>query len=577
MHYEEGNKALIAAMENWNIRCAFGVNGGGIIHLLKYVKRFSVNEVSKKLRFFTLSEYAAGFAPIGYYLSSEQTAACITTTGAAIKLAASGLSDARFMRIPALYIFSLNNSQMTRQSPLQDVGEYGMNIVPQLKAEFGDAVQVLKNIDQLPEQLNQIASVLSQSRPAVFLFYPDILCQPINLTHLPSIPSINTIDKEALNSFICFLKKASHEDRRLILYVCAEAGFQQKTYPLIEKLKNKLGGIVVCTVNGSSAAGQNTSHHYGHIGLGGNERANKIWNHLNEKDILICLGMEAGEYHFPQNKLPVGDCWCFTRHKRGYGFIDGSYQHRFKNNFNVVHGPLHLSLSMLLEELEVAPEIKPFPVSSLSPVTKNLVHSVEKSYVDLVDFYQNLSALWKKPSIGFDDVCISYRDRQCIMEVAHPNIRFFSAQDGSAMGGAFGMLIGAKATHTNVHCFGFSGDGCWRLYGGALAEVSRLGIVLFIMNNNEYHIVRHGLDLIIPGLPSEKQHAQLNTIDFVMAAKAHGWQAIRLKPDLSNLKDIMKYAYSNRKQSLLIDVPVDPNQALGSNPRYQHLTKNSFL
>lgn len=183
MDFSDGNEALIAAMENWNISCAFGVNGGGIIHLLKFIKQHNANKLfsPKKLHFFTLSEYAAGFAPIGYYLASEKIAVCITTTGAAIKLAASGLSDARFMRVPALYIFALNNSKATIQSPLQDVGKYGMNIVDQMKAEFGDDALILKEINQLPQQLSQIASILSQSRPAVFLFHPDILCQSVKL------------------------------------------------------------------------------------------------------------------------------------------------------------------------------------------------------------------------------------------------------------------------------------------------------------------------------------------------------------------------------------------------------------
>lgn len=577
MLYEEGNQALIAAMEKWNIRCAFGVNGGGIIHLLKYIRPYSVHEVSEELRFFTLSEYAAGFAPIGHYLSSERIGACITTTGAAIKLAASGLSDARFMRVPALYVFSLNNSKAVKQSPLQDVGEYGMNIIAQLEAEFGDAVHVLRAINQLPHQLNQIASVLSQSRPAIFLFHPDILCQSIAIEHIAPIVEDEKTDQEKIASLAYFLKQEldSDSERRLILYVCSEAGFQQKTYPLIEKLKEKLDAFVVCTVNGSSAAGKKTPYHLGHIGLGGSDQANNVWDTLNKNDILITLGMEAGEYHFPWGKLNVGDCWCFTNQKRGYGFIDGTYQHRFKNNFTIVHGPIQNSLSLLLDELETA-EIRPLPMPKISFVNKKLKHSISKSRVNLIDFYQRLSSLWKKPSIGFDDVCISYRDRQYIMEVAHPNIRFFSPQDGSAMGGAFGMLVGAKTMSPDVHCFAFSGDGCWRLYGGALAEASELGVILFIMNNGEYHIVRHGLDLIIPDLPSQKKHARLNPVDFVSAARAHGWKGALLKPDLSNLKDIMNLAHST-KRSLLIEVPVDPEQVLGSNPRYKHLTKKSFL
>lgn len=252
---------------------------------------------------------------------------------------------------------------------------------------------------------------------------------------MPAILQPNEVDIDALRSFIIFLKQALNKERRLIIYVCSEAGYQQKTYPLIEELKEKLGAIVVCTVNSSSAAGKKTSLHYGHIGLGGNEQANQIWDHLTKNDILLTLGMEAGEYHFPQEKLPVGDCWCFTNHRHAYGFIKGSYQHRFENNFNIIRGPLYESLSILLEELPLVKLTKPPCKPSVPFAIKDTRKNIPASCVNLIDFYQALSSLWKEPSIGFDDVCVCYRDRQYIMEIAHPNIRFFSSQDGSAMGG----------------------------------------------------------------------------------------------------------------------------------------------
>jgi acetolactate synthase-1/2/3 large subunit len=50
-----------------------------------------------------------------------------------------------------------------------------------------------------------------------------------------------------------------------------------------------------------------------------------------------------------------------------------------------------------------------------------------------------------------------------------------------------------------------------------------------------------------------------------------------VKPDLSNLKEIMDACYETRGQSILIDVPVDADQVIGLNPRLNNLTTKTYL
>ena len=159
----------------------------------------------------------------------------------------------------------------------------------------------------------------------------------------------------------------------------------------------------------------------------------------------------------------------------------------------------------------------------------------------------------------------------------HPSIPFHTVHDGSAMGGAFGLGVGARAADPSLHTFVFSGDGCWRLYGGALAEASNLGMNLFIINNGRYAIVDKGLEVVIPDWEKERYHGVLNNIDFVAAAKAHGWNGFRLRPDLGNLDEILDACYSASGQSILVDVPIDADQVLGLNPRLYNLTTDTYL
>src|SRR5207249_4434737 len=123
--------------------------------------------------------------------------------------------------------------------------------------------------------------------------------------------------------------------------------------------------------------------------------------------------------------------------------------------------------------------------------------------VDAFDFYAELHRSWRPHSIGFDDVCTAYKDRQYVAQRPHPSIPFHTVHDGSAMGGAFGLGVGARAADSSLHTFVFSGDGCWRLYGGALAEASNLGMNLFIINNERYAIVDKGLEVVIPDWEKE--------------------------------------------------------------------------
>lgn len=139
------------------------------------------------------------------------------------------------------------------------------------------------------------------------------------------------------------------------------------------------------------------------------------------------------------------------------------------------------------------------------------------------------------------------------------------------MGGAFGVAIGAKLGCPEKQVYLFTGDGCFRLFAGYLGEASRLGIVVFVINNGEYAIVDQGLNKIIPDISRDRYHATLLPIDFCSIASASGWDAFALSPDLANLDLILYEIAQPLQRSVLINVPVDPQQELGMNPRIKNL------
>lgn len=102
MDIDDGNAALVFNLKEWGIRCIAGVTGGGLIHLLKHIPRFSGLDSSDDDMpcFFTICEFVAGFIPIGHYLASGKIAASASTTGTAIKLLSCGLFDAELHNFP---------------------------------------------------------------------------------------------------------------------------------------------------------------------------------------------------------------------------------------------------------------------------------------------------------------------------------------------------------------------------------------------------------------------------------------------------------------------------------------------
>ena len=577
---ESGNSALINALKQLGIHCFAGVNGGGIIHITKYLAPIQESQVlgDDVPKMFTLSEYAAGFMPIGYYLASGKIGGCIATTGAAIKLASSGLSEAKLSNIPAVYLFALNSSFSIGRAPLQDVSIYGMNIIPQLQAELADGCIVIEDISQLESQLEHAQKILNKSRPIAIAFYPDVLSQSIDLK-VSKISKKETSDGGDLETFLAKFPQQVL-NRRVVLWVCSEAARYNNIKTLTTLFSNLLQAPTVWSVNGANAVAADNPFGYGYISFGGNDKALELWQSLNEQDIVIALGFDPGEYSLNLANITAGVVWHFTDMPYAYGNIEGNVRHRISGEYYMVRGSLSHNLETIINTFKTRNiSLQMQPGSRLNDLNykKTSEYQVKADCVDLIEFYKALNQSWQLHSIGFDDVCLAYKDRQYVTERPNPNINFYSLQDGSAMGASLGLGVGAKLAVPSLHTFIFTGNGCWRLFSGNLADVRNLDLRLFVFNNQNYAIVQQALNVIIPEIERDHYHSVLPNIDFVAVAKAHGWEAFKLAPNLVNLKEIMHLCYTTRGRSILIEVPVDPQQEVGPNPRLKNIMMSTYL
>ncbi|MEA2629626.1 MAG: acetolactate synthase large subunit, partial [Chloroflexota bacterium] len=456
-----GNFALIETLRKWGIDFFSGVNGGGLIHVAKHLEPLlgleQIGDGTPRMQ--TMGEYVAGFVPLGYYLASGRIAGCLTTTGAATKLGSSGITDAKLHNIPAVYVIALNSTLSIGLSPLQDVSEHGMNVIPQLRAELGDACIVIDDISKLQVQLEQAQAILAESKPVAFAFHPDILSQQVQVD-VPKVARQRTFDQVDADRFVHELPGLI-QGRRVIIYVGAEASRCPGITKLTTELSELLSAPTVWSVNGANAVSRDNPYGYGYISFGGNDEAMKLWRSITADDIVISLGFDSGEYSLNLSPIPAGHVWHFTAWNEPYGHKDGDFRHRVKGDYRVVRGDIEKTLEEVLPRLKgkVGARPKVEPPRDLN--TRTISREVRKGCVDAFNFYGELYRSWRPHSIGFDDVCTAYKDRQYVTQRPHQSIPFHTVHDGSAMGGAFGLGVGARAADPSLHTFVFSGDGCW--------------------------------------------------------------------------------------------------------------------
>lgn len=560
-----GYKLLHNTLQIWGVKHYAGVTGGGVIHFLKDLPPLTSDQKSGLL---SIGEYVAGFIPLGYYLSSGNIAAAIATTGAASKLLCCGLSDAKLHNIPALYLLPLSGEETLGLAPLQDTSVYGSNIVAQLQSELPESVFLLDNPKTLAETLQSAHDQLMQSKPVVlFLLHGALKAEVPSDFTTETNPVVPLLPPDDFYSEF----RSNISGHRLIVLAGEEMSRYAGAPELITQLCEAMQCAVIWSINGANAVQRKNKWGYGYISFGGNDEALALYQSLGDNDVLLILGACPDEYTVNMHKFNAAKVFYLTNILNGYGQVNNSFSHMAEKKYRHVTAPLDKLLQHIINEAKETP----FKNIPMSPAPYELNHNKypapRNGFVDMVELYQRLDLWWPVGSVGFDDVCLAYKDRQYITQRPNDNIKFYSFYRGSAMGGAFGAAVGAKISSPASPVFLFTGDGCFRLFCGSMGEVSELGVVVFLFNNERFSIVSQGLPKILPDTEEVYYHDKLKPLNYCSIAQSCGWETEILSPDLSNLSDILNKINSQQKHSLLIDIPIDSLQLLGANPRLRNL------
>src|SRR5256712_1660139 len=335
-----GNALLVETLRRWGVRFFAGVNGGGVVHVAKHLEPYweLAQSADPASRMLTMGEYVAGFVPLGYWLASGRIAGCVTATGAATKLGGSGMTDAKLHNIPAVYLIALNSTLSIGNAPLQDVSEYGMNVVPQLQAELGEGLVVVDNMNKLEEGLRRAQRVLKHNKPVAIAFHPDVLSRETD-TDVPWTSHPRTFAARDVAEFLAEFPRVS-AGKRVVVYVSGETASAPHARTLTTMLSKVLKAPTVWSVNGANAVDPSSDYGFGHISFGGNERAMELWRSVNKDDVVIALGFDAGEYSLNLAKIPAGHVYHFTDMREAYGHKNGEFRHRVAHEYRQGAGGL---------------------------------------------------------------------------------------------------------------------------------------------------------------------------------------------------------------------------------------------
>lgn len=562
-----GYQLLIDTLTRWGVIHYSGMTGGGVIHFLKYLKSYSPQAVSSP-SFMTLSEYSGGFFPLGYFIASGRYAAAVATTGAATKLLACGLSDAKLHDIPAVYIIAQSDPKTYGLAPLQDTSLLGSNMVAQLRCELPDGVFVLDNPATLTHQLQQAQHQLEKSKPVVLVLLHSALNNTI--PEYKPLPTSSELAPDMSKQFITAFRSAV-KNKKVTVLVGEEMARLQHAKEMTTQLSTALQATTIWSINGANAIDRANPYGYGYISFGGNDKAIELYQRLDKDDVLLILGACPDEYTVNLGPFTAYRTFYLSHLSAHYGLVSEELAQQTQRQAECYTG----DLTVLLTQLIAAAERDDFEIIPALPAPENLNNRTlappRQGYVDMCALYQQLDALWPEQAISFDDVCLAYKDRQYVTQRPNNHINCYSLYRGSAMGGAFGLAVGARVAAPQQPVFCFTGDGCFRLFSGSLGEAKRFGLVIFLLNNARLSIVSQGIPSIIPGLSNDHCHTEVVDIDYCAIAQAHGWHALRLSTDLAELSALLRTPLQMGDTSLLIEVNVDPEQILGQNPRANNL------
>ncbi|MBI2654173.1 thiamine pyrophosphate-binding protein [Candidatus Woesearchaeota archaeon] len=561
-----GNTLLLDNFLGWGANLFFLTNGGGAVHVHEHVRPFTslADLVTGYPIGYVVNETTAAYAALGYSLASGRIGICSFTTGGAADLVGPAIIDAKMHNIPVIFLGALSASTAGNNAPLQDTTINGFNTVEAMKARLGDGCQVIDKASAIESVLYHARERLADSKPVVVLYHSDILSQRVPWFQVPWEDKPQQVDELTLENLISNFPHQTN-GRRVVIFVGEEAARYKGIQELTTTLARMLKAPTIYTPTGVSAVSQENEFSAGHVMLGHNDYSFKLWRSLKPEETVIVVGPEPHEYSTNQEKLGA-NAVVITNYKDPYGSVNGSFRHRVAGNYTHIRGPIDVVLRNMIQRLSGMHLVRP-NVEIPRDLNESQYQAPPEEFTNMQVFYRSLARHIPKPAIYIGDVCRGYKDPQNSLQRPVEGLKFLYVHQGSLMGQGAGQALGVKLALPNHYVCLVTGDGCFEYSGAALGRMANQNLLFIVLHDGTHGLVSWGLSKIKPYLPNSRKLTDVPSNDYVMMAKAQGWEAYDLRPDLSNMGELMRRFASLKGRSMLMRVPVFPDDDLGQNPR----------
>ena len=496
---------FVKILEEECIRDVFGIPGEQIMPIYEALSKSSINHI------LTRHEQAAAHAADGYCRSSGKIGVCISTASPGALNFTMALATAFKDNVPILVITGDNDLKYRNTDYFQSL--------PQ--------VDIFKHITKASYNPLNGTEAMYVLRAAIF----ELKNQPKGPIHINL--SKDVLLSEDFEDFeLCYLceddlsniAKAQEliDSAKKPLIICGAGAISQKE--AIENLVNKYGIPIATTFHGKGIIDEKDDLNLGLVGIRSTPRSKFAFENA---DCIIGLGIKASERTLPE----ISDNFIHVNINKDV--LVGDY-------------PIHGKVSDFLENVEFK------NIEWLSEILQ-IDNSVEIEGLDS-DF---------KPQAAIKRILDKFSDNIIVADAGshttwttllkkskRPGTLLFSG--GLApMGYGLPAAIGASIA-TDERIIIINGDGDFQMNLQELATIkeNNLDIVIFILNNSEFGIIRQWEESVY-GM--EPYQVKLNNPDFVKLASSYGIDGVRV----DNLSDLEYLLEKDLSGPLLVEVVVE--------------------
>ncbi|MGL5935585.1 MAG: thiamine pyrophosphate-binding protein [Cetobacterium sp.] len=550
---------IVKFFEEKKIETIFGYLGGMITHLADSIAK------NEKIDFIQVyHEQTASIAIEGYARENGNIGVAIATSGPGATNMITGIADAYFDSIPALYITGqVNSYEYKYDKPIRQLG-----------FQETDVVSLVKGITKYSKMITDEKMIKYELEKAYFLAKdgrqgPVLLDIPMNIqraeidpdTLIDFIPEISKNDKFDFSEVNQILKSAK---RPMLLLGggCINSNAQE----LINEFQNLTGIPAVSSLMGKGAVDETKDEYMGMVGSYGNRCANIA---VANADLLIALGSRL------DTRQTGAMVEAFLKHGKIIHIdIDKNEleEHRIKNKINV-----HMDTKEFIQNLEK----NRLDISEWKEYLKNLKQNynqekeIERNISNKSPYklIQTLNKYSKEGEVFTGDIGQNqmWTAQSLILK---KNQKFFTSGGLAPMGYSLPCSVGvAFAKKNDEAIYSINGDGGFHMAVQSLLLISQynLPIKVVVMNNNALGMITQFQELYFENrLTGTVKDGGYILPDMENISKAYGLKYYKIgEGDLLN-ENLMKEIFSRR--NCLIDYQIE-----GESRVYPKLEFNSPL